>query len=623
MQPTRLNVAVTLSALCLLSVFNSPLCWSRTAQPAFREKQIFKGKVSQQIIEAEQLMLKGKYDDAAKLFWQALNKNSQDVAARTGYGIAMAMQFKLDAADEQLAKAVTIDPNYALAHIGKALTSLYRLQSSSKTVLNQRRNILANAESECRFALSKDPGMAEAKIVLGMVLKEQGRLNEAAAQFQQAIQADKGYATAYAQLGLVQLRQGNAVAAADSFRQAIKIRSSSSTAHYGLGKALTALGNPDGAIKELNTALSLDRNSAPIHTTLGDVYRLQGNKVAAVKEYQAAIAIKAESEEAYLRLADVREERGDLELAIADLKSGLEVNPASIDLHRRIAEISLKLEKLDQAIKEYNTILAMNPGDAAAVKGLIRAFFVKTQKEASGAFFVSNNFEAAESQIQQAIRLNPNDMELRLADAKLRSLSGRSLDMNLAMMTPTNDAQRLAYAEALLAQNRYDEATQQMNIVIANMKDPKQLLSVADMCVLIKDLDSAAAAYQKAATFPEVQARAKLGIQNTARLREQANVDLRFAKDLEMKKQLPSAVDKFRLAAFKNPRLAEAQLGLAESLHKLYPKRPEALREASLHYKSYVALAKNLPEKERAKLLAKADDLVEKAYKIERKMAKH
>ena len=52
---------------------------------------------------------------------------------------------------------------------------------------------------------------------------------------------------------------------------------------------------------------------------------------------------------------------------------------------------------------------------------------LKSQKDASGAFFMSNNYEEAEAQIQKAIRLNPDDLELRLADAKFRAMSGRKL----------------------------------------------------------------------------------------------------------------------------------------------------------------------------------------------------
>src|SRR6185503_13156530 len=120
----------------------------------------------------------------------------------------------------------------------------------------------------------------------------------------------------------------------------------------------------------------------------------------------------------YMGLADIREERGDLELALAEIRSGIELNPNSVPLHLRSGDIALKLEKTDAALKEYTTVLQYDPGSAEAVKGMTRAYVLKAQKEANGAFFMSNNYEAAEGMIQQAIRMNPNDMELRLVDAK-------------------------------------------------------------------------------------------------------------------------------------------------------------------------------------------------------------
>ncbi|MBX9667003.1 MAG: tetratricopeptide repeat protein [Candidatus Obscuribacterales bacterium] len=166
-------------------------------------------------------------------------------------------------------------------------------------------------------------------------------------------------------------------------------------------------------------------------------------------------------------MATLRESRGDLELAIAELRSGAELNPQSPELHQRIAESALKLEKTDDAIKSFEKALSLQPQNPAFVDGLSRAWYIKSEKESAGSFLMSNEYENAKVSLEKAVKLNPSNLRLRLAMAKLRSLSGEPVDLN-SVGTPTNNAERVAYAEALLAQNKFTEAQEQMATVINN-----------------------------------------------------------------------------------------------------------------------------------------------------------
>lgn len=621
MSNRKLTLAVTL-ALATITSSASQLVTAkdavrRTVQPAFSDK-VFKGTVSTIVKEGEKDLLAGSYIKAQDDFRKALNENSKDINALCGLGFALALQFKLDGADQQFSRALAIEPKNALAHVGVAFTTLNRLQSSSMSVISQRNSLLSKAQSECDLALRSDPNMPEALMVQGMVQRAQGNLDQAKASFSKSIQQEPIFSNAFVYRGLISLEQGDVSSALADFKEGVRLRSSNSTAHYGLGKAYLKLGQLDEAYKELNTALSLNSNSAPTHIAMGDVYRAQGNSVAAVKEYNAAIAVKAESSDAYLHLADVYEGRGDLELASANLRSGLALNPANVDLHRRLGDILLRNEKIDDALKEYTTVLGYAPGDVAAVNGMTTALMLKGQKEASGAFFVSNNFEAADRMIKQAIQMNPNSLQLRLAEAKLRALSGQPVDLN-TIGTPTNDADRIAYAQALLAQLKFQESSQQMNVVIQNCNNAQDTFAVGDMALLVHDLDSAAAAYTKAGSFPgqDNPARSQRGLAAVAKTKEKARQSLTLASDLARKGQLASAIDNYRDAAYNDPRKADAHLGLAESLQKFGKKDSASLREASMHFNAYIALEPNLPQKEREKIANRAQNCLETAYKID------
>jgi tetratricopeptide (TPR) repeat protein len=578
-----------------------------------------KGKIEREVMEAEDLMSKRDYAGAADRYHDAIQKTPKNANAVAGLGLALGKQFKLDAADEQFDKALQLEPDNAVAHVGKALVAINRLQSSSVTIQKQRDSMLKNAEAECRQALTKDPYSPEAHYYLGQSLREQGRFDEAANEFNEAIKADDKMSEAYSGLGNVKLAQGSTQEAAAAFKQAIQAYSGNSTAHYGLGVCYKNQGQLDDALKELNTSLYQNPNSAPCHLAFGEVYAAQGNTVAAVQEFEKAKNIKPEYPDAYLHVADIRDARGDTELAIAELRSGLELMPNNPDLHQHIGDDNLRLEKLDDAIKEYEWVTNNSPGNAAAAaKGLTRAYYLKSQKESSGAFLMSNDYETAKHQLEKAIALNPDDMELRLAAAKIRAMSGETVDLK-SVGTPRTDGERVAYAEALLAQNNFKDSQDQMNTVIGNARDAKQTFAVADLALMIKDLDSAEAAYKKAASYPGGEERAKRGLDMVTKDREKARKDLTLADDLAKRKQLSSAVDKYHEAIYDNPRTADARINIANTLEQLKPQKSTDLREAIVQLKAYIALTPTLPPKELEKLNKRMTNLEQKAYKIDQK----
>ncbi len=583
-------------------------------------KRLYHGRISQTVVAADRLMMKGKYAEAAKYYQSALKKNPKDTNANIGYGLALAKQFKLDGADEQFNKALQRDPDNPGAHAGKALTMLHRLNSSSNTIRKNRDNILKEAQAEAQRAIDSDRSTPEAHYALGMVYKEQGKFGEAAAEMQKSLQLDSQYSDGYTGLGMIQLAQNNSGAAAANFKQAIRFNSGDWTAHYGLGQSLLNQGQIDAALKELNTAQYQFPNSWPVRLALGKAFETQGNTVAAIREYQESIRIKPENSAAYLGISNVREARGDLELSIAELRSGLELMPKNEDLLLRIGDQSLRAEKIDDAIKSYEQALGVNPGNARAADGLTTGYFLKAQKETTGGYFGDSDFDNALSMIDRAVQMNPNDMRLRLAQAKFRALAGE--EVNLASVgTPQNDGERVSYAQALMAQNKFAEANSEIQTVLSHANNAKQTFGLADLTLMLHDLDNAEAAYKKAATFPGAADRSRRGLTKVAQAREAARKNLTLAKDLARKKMTGSAVDTFHEAVFSNPKSAETRLGLAKALEDVSKPTPVQIREAAFQYRAYVSLSPQLPTKEQDKFLAKADKLDSKAGKREKRMA--
>lgn len=591
---------------------------SPSATPA---NSILTGKVKSDIIPAEQLLSQGRYAEAEDMFRELLVNNPADLAATVGLGTSLAKQFKLDAADDMLERVLKSDPNNALAYAGKATVILNRLQSSSGTIRENRESYLRQAEDYSRRATTLAPASGEAHFTLGQTYKEQGRIDEASSELKTAVSLDPNHSQAYSTLGTIKLDQGSLAEAAENFKRAIALSSSNSTAHFGLGSVFLKQGQVDDAIKELNTSLYQFPNSWPVRMALGDAYLAQGNQVAALKEYQLSILIKPENAQAYLKIADVRESRSDLEMALADLRSGLSQIPYDLELRQRIAEICLKLEKADDAIKGFRTILQMSPNNPQAVKGLSQGLYLKAQKAAVGALLASNDYESALKSLDEAIKLNTDDMELRLAQAKLMSLAGSKIDL-AQIGEPKSNGERLAYAEALMAQGDFLKSADQMKLVIASLTDAKQAFAVADVAMLDKDLDNAESAYKKAQSLAGAPERVQRGLDEVTRLRKASVEDVRVADELFKKNQLDGAIDRYRHAVSTNPTLADGRLGLARSLEKQPKATSSMISEAAQQYQNYLNLKPTLPMNDMKKMNENIAKLRDKAAKLAEKETK-
>ncbi len=574
-----------------------------------------KGSVKVESSAADRLFADGKYAEAAAAYQKVLASESANLTAQAALGMALVKQFKLDAALEQFDKVIVSDPRFARAHTGIALVTMYRLQGSNKTYLDNRTNLLKTAEQEARLATELAPQSPEAQITLGNVLKEQGRLDEAAKQYEETIKLDARNTEALTQLATIQLAQNKLEDAQANFQKSIELGASNSTAHYGLGRVYLKLGKVDDALKELNTALYLSPNSAPVHDALGAAYEAQGNTVAAVREYQESIRIKPENLQAYFRIADIHSTRGDLEQSITDLHSALELEPNNSEIHLFIATQLLGLERFNDAITEFKTVLEFDPNSIPAGLGLARASYLKDRKDPGEEYFRSAEFAEATKALDRLTKQNPKSNELQMAQDKLRMLSGRAIRL-AEIGEPQNLAESLAMYELMFEGGKINSSDRLATKMIGSADTLKQVLQIADTALLIRDLNNAETAYKRAEAMDKGSQRVRLALSRVNRNRDQAVRYAQVASQLAKRKQLSAAIQKYNDALACDPRLASAQLELAKLMQKLSYITASDLRDAAGHYRCYLELSEDLQAKERTSIQKIADKLDERATKI-------
>jgi tetratricopeptide (TPR) repeat protein len=210
-------------------------------------------------------------------------------------------------------------------------------------------------------AVEVDPTFALAHYHLGVVHLALGNRWKAAAQFRAATQVDAGIPEPFKALGDLFLSSPRRLfdQAIEAYQRAITLRPHYADAHVGMGDAKAAKGENEAAIAHYQKALSLDPLNARVQFALGKIYYTEkGLYYEAVSAYKKAIDLDQYFLEARMGLGEIYEEKGLYKDAVAEYKKVIEVDPKHTAAHYNLA---LAYEKLDprEAIAQWDRYIGI------------------------------------------------------------------------------------------------------------------------------------------------------------------------------------------------------------------------------------------------------------------------
>jgi adenylate cyclase len=210
-------------------------------------------------------------------------------------------------------------------------------------------------------AVEVDPTFALAHYHLGAVHLVLGNRWKAAAQFRAATQVDAGIPEPFKALGDLFMSSPRRLfdQAIEAYQRAITIRPHYADAHVGLGDAKAAKGENEAAIAHYQKALSLDPLNARVQFALGKIYYTEkGLYYEAVGAYKKAIDLDLYFLEARMGLGEIYEEKGLYKDAIVEYKKVIEVDSKHTAAHYNLA---MAYEKTDprEAIAQWDRYIGI------------------------------------------------------------------------------------------------------------------------------------------------------------------------------------------------------------------------------------------------------------------------
>lgn len=254
----------------------------------------------------------------------------------------------------------------------------------------------SEAEAEFRRALQTDPTSNSAQLWLGYTLFRAGRYADAETIFRQLVSKNPSSANRHGNLGEALLEQKKWADAERSYSRAAELEPTHPLWQYYLGFTVFALKRVEEAENYLRRAVELEPRNPVWYADFAASQSELGKWKNAEAAYRHAIYLN-DQPQWHSGLSEALFHQGKTEAAVAELQSAIDRAPQVALFHINLGSLYTKMEKWPEAERALRAGIALK-GDQAGWHALLAT-----------AYYQQQNYRAAASSYNEAIRLRPND----------------------------------------------------------------------------------------------------------------------------------------------------------------------------------------------------------------------
>jgi tetratricopeptide (TPR) repeat protein len=286
-----------------------------------------------------------------------------------------------------------------------ALTAEVRDRRLYDAVLAYRAGEFAEAEAEARRLVVAVPGFFPAVLLLGMatahngraaegiellreaialdrrsivarnelaiLLRSEGRNDEATAEAKHAVRLRPEDPGSHNNLGLCYLVAGRVPLAIAHFKRAIALKPDGAMFHHNLGLALAQQSRDHEAMAAFRCALSADSTHAETLAQLGQLLFRHGQPEEAAKCYERAASLQADATLAAIHMAEALTQQGRTEEAEAGLRRAIVADPRSDLVHQVLGVLLQRRGRFDEANESLERATELQPKRISAYASLV------------------------------------------------------------------------------------------------------------------------------------------------------------------------------------------------------------------------------------------------------------
>jgi TolB-like protein/DNA-binding winged helix-turn-helix (wHTH) protein len=198
-------------------------------------------------------------------------------------------------------RAISYDPNYALAYSGLADADFVLAMSGTESL----RTVMPPAKDAALKAVQLEPDLAEGHISLAQILSNYDwNWTAAEREYRRGIELNANYATGHLWYATFLMNMGRSDEAISELRQAQELDPLSSTASTFLGKAYYYNREYDKAINQYKAVLENDPGFPIASSFLVQAYEQAGKLEDAIAEYHRAIPLAGEDVKGATQFSD-------------------------------------------------------------------------------------------------------------------------------------------------------------------------------------------------------------------------------------------------------------------------------------------------------------------------------
>jgi Flp pilus assembly protein TadD len=297
-------------------------------------------------------------------------------------------------------------------------------------------------------ALAVTKGNYLAHSLLGGLLGEQGKTQDALVHLRQAVAIDRAYPDAHHNLGVVLASLGKFDEAITEYRAALRLNPRMANAQLSLGLALANTERIDEAIPAFEAALALDPTLAEAHRGLGLALARRGRAAEAERHYGEAVRLDPDAADAQRKLGKSRFAEGKVEEALARYREALTLRPDFAEAHADLGFALMASGQGDAAATHLREAIRLKPGFseahthlgfllaaggqfAEALTHFTEAVRLTPDSEVARAYraIALHNLgrvDEARREFQEVLRLNPANEGARRGLAAIDARAGRA-----------------------------------------------------------------------------------------------------------------------------------------------------------------------------------------------------